>query len=181
MLECGALVPMMVSWAGTTPAAKTSQNLISFCDFLPTLAELTRAKLPPGVTIDGKPFTPMFYGQNGGDWLRNWIFVLLRPEQKNTYTQWYDREMSWKLNQSGELFDMKHAPYAEPLVPANTKNGDALAARQRLQAVLDQLNPAAGKVNPGNLKPNQKMNGGRKKAKPNGNNADSENANAPDQ
>ena len=181
MLECGALVPMCVSWAGTTPVGKTSQNLISFCDFLPTLAELTGAKLPPGVVIDGKPFTPMFYGQTGGDWLRNWIFVLLRPEQKNTYTQWYDRETSWKLNQSGELFDMKHAPYAEPLVPANTKDGDALAARQRLQAVLDQLNPAAGKVNPGNLKPNQKKNGAGKKANSSGNNPDSENANAPDQ
>ena len=167
MLECGALVPMMVSWPGTTPAGKVSQNLISFCDFFPTLAQLAGASLPKGVTIDGKPFTPMFYGQTGGDWLRDWIFVLLGHN-------WYDREPAWKLNQSGELFSMTNAPYAEPLVPAGTKDADALAARQRLQAVLDQLNPAAGKVDPGNPKKAGKTKAGKKKARQN-----SQNANAP--
>ena len=141
MLECGALVPMIVSWPGTTPAGMVSQNLISFCDFVPTLADLAGAKLPDGVTIDGKSFTPLLHGQTSGDWLRDWIFVLLGRN-------WYDRESSWKLNQSGELFDMKNAPFAEPLVPADTKDGDAIAARKRLQTVLDQLNPAAGKVDP---------------------------------
>ena len=58
MLECGALVPMIASWPGTTPAGKVSQGLINFCDFFPTLAELAGAKLPAGVTIDGRHFTP---------------------------------------------------------------------------------------------------------------------------
>ena len=141
MLECGALVPMIVSWPGTTPAGKVSETLISFCDFFPTLAELAGAKLPQAVTIDGRPFTPLFYGQTSGNWTRDWIFVLLGRE-------WYDRELSWKLNQSGKLFDMKNAPFAEPLVPSDTQDKEALAARQRLQAVLDQLNPAGGKVDP---------------------------------
>ena len=166
MLECGALVPMMVSWPGTTPAGKVAPNFISFCDFLPTLAELAGAKLPPGWVIDGKPFTPMFYGQTGGDWLRDWIFVLLRHE-------WYDRERGWKLNQSGDLFDMKNAPYAEPLIPADTKDAAALAARQRLQTVLDQLNPAAGKVDPGPLD--------KKKQRKRQLVMDSENANEPNE
>jgi len=166
MLEGGALVPMMVSWPGTTPANKVATNLISFCDFFPTLAELAGAKLPQGVTIDGKPFTPMFYGQTSGDWLRDWIFVLLSHN-------WYDRELNWKLDQSGELFDMKNAPFAEPLVPADTKDSDALAARQRLQAVLDQLNPAAGKVDPSLQK--------KKKNRKNQPVQDSQNANAPNE
>ena len=174
MLEGGALVPMMVSWPGTTPAGRVATNLISFCDFFPTLAELAGAKLPPGVTIDGKPFTPMFYGQTSGDWLRDWIFVLLGHH-------WYERELGWKLNQSGELFDMKNGPFAEPLVSANTKDGAAIAARQRLQTVLDQLDPAAGKVDPGNLRKNGK-NAKKKKDKKQSVQAmenTSENANAP--
>jgi arylsulfatase A len=172
MLEGGALVPMIVSWPGTTPTGQVATNLISFVDFFPTLAELAGAKLPPGVTIDGKPFTPMFHGQTSGDWLRDWIFVLLGHN-------WYDREQGWKLNQSGELMDMKNAPFAEPLVPAETQNGEALAARQRLQAVLDQLNPAAGKVDPGPPGKMKKKNG-KKKSVQEIENA-SENANAPDQ
>jgi hypothetical protein len=39
---------------------------------------------------------------------------------------------------------MRNAPFAEPLVPADTKDEAAIAARRRLQVVLDQLNPAGG-------------------------------------
>jgi hypothetical protein len=39
---------------------------------------------------------------------------------------------------------MSGAPFAEPLVPPDTKSETAIAARQRLQAALDQLNPAGG-------------------------------------
>jgi len=169
MLECGALVPMIASWPGTTPAGKVSQDLVSFCDFFPTLAEVAGAKLPEAVTIDGKPITPILHGQPGGNSLRDWIFVLLGHH-------WYDRETSWKLNQSGELFDMKNAPFAEALVPPNTKDAEAIAARQRLQTVLDQLNPAAGKVDPDREK--------KKKKARKGNNQpvqDSGNANASDE
>jgi arylsulfatase A len=173
MLEGGALVPMCISWPGTTPAGKVATNLISFVDFFPTLAELAGAKLPTGVTIDGKPFTPMFYGQTQGDWLRDWIFVLLGQK-------WFDRELNWKMNQSGELFDMHQAPFAEPLVAANPENQEANAARQRLQTVLDQLNPAAGKVDPGNQKKNGKRKKGKKPSAQEIENA-SQNANPPNE
>jgi arylsulfatase A-like enzyme len=173
MLEGGALVPMMISWPGTTPTGQVATNLISFVDFFPTLAELAGAKLPAGVTIDGKPFAPMFYGQVQGDWLRNWIFVMLD-------NQWYDRELSWKLDQTGELFDMKNAPFAEPPAPANPENKEAAAARQRLQTVLDQLNPTAGKTGTPH---GQKNKGKLKMNKPGESQAvtGSENANAPDE
>jgi arylsulfatase A len=173
MLECGALVPMIVNWPGTTPPGQVSKNLISFADFFPTLAKLAGAPLPEGVTIDGKPFNPMFFGQNTGDWVRDWIFVLLGRN-------WYDREMSWKLNQSSELFDMKNAPFAEPLVPADTKDTKALAARQRLQTVLNQLNPAAGKMDGGGgrLGKQSKKNAGATGKQPD---EDSQNANAGNQ
>ena len=118
----------------------------------------------------------MFHGQNSGDWLRDWIFVLLGRN-------WYDRELSWKLNQSGELFDMKNAPFTEPLVAADTKDSDALAARKRLQTVLDQLNPAGGLVDPGDGSGRAAKKKNKKKAvmmnAPGDN--DSNNANAPDQ
>ncbi len=61
---------------------------------------------------------------------------------------WYDRDMIWKLDQSGELFDMKNAPFKGPLVPAGAQSAAAVAARQRLQGVLTQLDPADGKYGP---------------------------------
>ncbi|HNQ90662.1 MAG TPA: hypothetical protein PKM73_18765 [Verrucomicrobiota bacterium] len=44
---------------------------------------------------------------------------------------------------------MSDAPFAEMLVPADSKDASALAARKRLQAVLDTLNPAAGVLDDG--------------------------------
>jgi len=141
MLEGGALVPMIASWPGVTPAGKVSENMTSFCDFLPTFAELTGASLPKGVTLDGKPFAQMLLGKTTEP-QRESIFVLLRRN-------WYGREMEWKLNEAGQLFDMRNAPFAEPLVPPDSQDTEAMAARQRLQALLDELNPAGGKVDPG--------------------------------
>jgi hypothetical protein len=173
MLEGGALVPTMISWPGTTPAGQVATNLISMADFFPTLAELAGAKLPPGVTIDGKSFTPMFYGQTQGDWLHHWIFVML-------HNKWYDRELDWKLDQTGKLFNMTGAPFAESLVPASPENGEAAAAHKRLQAVLKQLNPAAGWKDPGLPKKGSQPKKGKKKTAEVDENA-SENANESDQ
>jgi hypothetical protein len=115
----------------------------------------------------------MFYGQTQGDWQRDWIFVMLRND-------WYDRELDWKLDQSGKLFNMMGAPFAEPLVPASPENKEAAAARQRLQVLLDQLNPAAGWKDPKRDEKSQKSKSPKKKTAEEIENA-SENANASDQ
>jgi len=179
MLECGALVPCMASWPGSIPADKISQHLIDFSDFLPTLAEVAGAKLPAGVTIDGKCFAPQMRGQSDV-WPRDWIFVELGRH-------WYDREMGWKLNEARELFDMRNSPFAEPLVATNTQDQAAILARNRLQAILDQLNPAGGIVDPGDGSGRHAANVNReakkaakKKAAQNGQKMDSENANGPE-
>jgi arylsulfatase A len=136
MLEGGSRVPMIVSWPGTTPAGKVKRDFVDFSDFFPTFAGLAGAKLPEGVTIDGHSLVPQIKGQLGNP--REWVYVELSGK-------WYVRDKRWKLTQSGELFDMKEAPFVEKLVPADTTDAEALAAKKRLQAVLDHLNPAAGK------------------------------------
>jgi arylsulfatase A len=141
MLECGALVPCLISWAGQVPAGKVPSGLISFADFLPTLAEIAGAKMPASLVVDGKTFAPQLLGRSE-TWPRDWVFVELGRH-------WYDREMNWKLNEAAELFDMQDAPYAEPLVATNTANPATVASRARLQSVLNQLNPAGGIVDPG--------------------------------
>ena len=74
---------------------------------------------------------------------------------------------------------MRNAPFAETLVPANQQDDVATTARKRLQTVLDQLNPAAGKFGPGGDSesegPKKKM-GGKKGGKQN-----SEDANEPEE
>ena len=115
--------------------------MINICDFYPTLATVAGAKLPAGLIVDGRDFTPQLLGESQA-WPRDWIFVELGR-------RWYDRDRDWKLNQVGDLFDMHGAPYTEPLVPADTQNPDAIAARKRLEVVLKELNPAGGIMDPG--------------------------------
>jgi len=137
MLEGGARVPLIANWKGVTPTGRAIKDLIDFSDLLPTFAEVAGAKLPQGVTIDGRSFAPQLRGKKGDP--RQWIFVQLGRN-------WYVRDDGWKLNQAGELFDMKDSPFVEKPMPADSTDELAVAARKRLQAVLDKLNPAGGKT-----------------------------------
>jgi len=132
MKEGGSRVPLIVNWKGTTPAGQVSKDLVDFSDFFPTFAELADAKLPEGVMIDGRSLAAQLQGQQ--DKPRQWIFVQL--DQK-----WYVRDRGWKLNNQGELFDMKEAPFQEILVRLDSTEPQAQAARTKLQAALDSLQP----------------------------------------
>lgn len=139
MTEGGANVPLIASWKGVTPAGRVLRDLVDFTDLLPTFAELAAAPLPPGVKLDGHSFAPQVRGGKGTP--REWVFTQLD-------SRWFVRDDGWKLNEHGELFDMKDAPFAELPVPVEATEATAVAARKRLQAVLAELNPSAGKTEP---------------------------------
>jgi len=137
MLEGGARVPLIANWKGVVPAGRVRNDLVDFSDVLPTFAEVAGAKLPQGRTYDGHSFAPQLHGDKGDP--RQWIFVQLGA-------RWYVRDDGWKLNRAGNLFDMKDSPFVERLVPADSPDATAVAARKRLGAVLDALDPATGKT-----------------------------------
>ena len=140
MLEGGAHVPLIVNWPGVTASGKVSSDLVDSSDFLPTFAELAGAKVPEKTIIDGRSFAAQLRGEKGQP--RDWIFIELAR-------MWYVREAAWKLNQKGELFDMSKSPFEEKLVAADANDPMATAARKRLQAALDKLNPAGGILDDG--------------------------------
>ena len=140
MLEGGSLEPLIVNWPGVSPAGRICDDLIDSTDFLPTFAAVASAKLPVNTALDGHNFLPQIQGEKGQP--REWVFLQLA-------NQWYTRNHDWKLTQSGQLYNMSDAPFSEKLVPTNTTDTVALAARQSLQSGLDQLNPAGGFVDKG--------------------------------
>jgi arylsulfatase A len=154
MLEGGSRVPLIASWKGTAPEGRVLEDLVDFSDFFVTFAELAGAKLPQGVALDGHSFAPQLRGEKGSP--REWVYVQLGMK-------WYVCDQGWKLTQYGELFDLSDAPFVESPVPAETANDQAKAARQRLQAVLDKLDPAAGKMVPD--EPRAKKAGRKKRQK----------------
>lgn len=142
MLEGGAHVPMLASWPGTTPAGVVNTDLVDATDFLATLVELGGATRPAGVTLDGRSFAAALRGEKGTP--RDWVYVELNGKS-------YVRDARWKLTNHGELFDLADAPYREIAVARDTGDTEAVAARARLQEVLDTHPAAAGDE----LKPKQ--------------------------
>lgn len=135
MQEGGGLVPFIVSWRGTAPAGQVTDALTDASDLFPTFAELAGVPLPAGRVIDGRSFAARLRGADVPH--RTWVFNQLARN-------WWVRNAGFKLNQSGELFDLSRAPFAERPVPAGSGGPAAEAARRELQTILDQLNPAGG-------------------------------------
>lgn len=130
MLEGGSRVPLIVNWPGTTPAGVVRKDLVDFTDFLPTFVELAGGQPASGIKIDGRSFAPQVRGQSGTP--REWAYVQLGNER-------YIRDARWKLTGTGELFDMKEAPFRQIQVPANSTEPEAKAARERLKVALSSL------------------------------------------
>ncbi len=135
MEEGGGHVPFIVSWPGVTPAGRQDANFTDASDLLPTFAEIAGAPLPEKRVIDGQSLLPQIKGNSAAE--HNWAFTQLGGH-------WHVREAGWKLDETGQLFDMRNAPFEEIPVPADTQDTEAQSSRQRLTKILAQLNPAAG-------------------------------------
>lgn len=133
--DTGAWVPLIASWPAGTAAGSVYDGVVDFTDILPTCLDL--AGLRPHQGVDGVSFAPQLQGQHGKP--REWIFVLGGD-------RWYGREAKWKLNSAGQLLDVSDSPYAETLVKPQDDTPESKAARMRLLAVLDKLNPDKGET-----------------------------------
>ena len=125
LTDDGTRVPLIANWPGVTPVG-SNDDLIDFTDFLPTLCELSNAKLPADRVIDGHSFAPQLRARPNR--VRNWVF-----------TEWagkrWIRDKDWKLYASGKLYDMRQ-DNSETKTAAGV---EADAARARLAPVLAQL------------------------------------------
>ena len=54
LFEGGIRVPSIVSWPGKIPQGEVRSQMATGCDWFPTLAEFSGAKLPKGHKLDGK-------------------------------------------------------------------------------------------------------------------------------
>lgn len=135
--DAGTHVPLIAQWKGHIPAGKVNQDLIDFTDFLPTLADITKASLPGGVTIDGHSFAPQLFGQKGTP--REWIFCHYDPRWANFKFSRYAQDKQFKLYFDGAFFDYHQDPLEKsPIAQASLSPAQA-RGRQKLQKALDAL------------------------------------------
>ena len=137
MLEGGSLVPMIVQWPKVVKKGQVSNSLVVSTDFFATFAEIAGTEMPKNVIHDGVSFLPILKGDK-------------TKERKNIFMQlanmYYVRSHDYKLNEKGELYDMKNAPFEEILIDPAKMTPKELAAKKELQAELDRLNPKGGYI-----------------------------------
>jgi len=135
MTEAGICVPFIVRWAGYGPKGEATPALVDFSDLFPTLVDLAGAKLPMGLTIDGRSFAPLLYAKPGARSPRDWIYSQLGRQR-------VVRDERYKLHEDGRLYDLVNDPLE---TQALTDRGEPRVAdaRKWLSEVLTSFPPDA--------------------------------------
>ena len=129
MTDCGTHVPLLVRWPERIKAGSVCEDLVDLTDFLPTICELTGAKLPEQ-SIHGRSFAPQLLGKPGKP--REWIHIQNADNRQL-------RNNDYMLNNKDQL--RRVVPLWEaPAKPNENRDPEKeAAARISLQAVFDAL------------------------------------------
>ncbi len=138
----GTHVPLIVGWSGTAKSGHVVEDLVDCNDILPTIFQACGIAPPRGEVFDGESLLPQIKGQAGSH--RDWLFFHHDPlpgadKERFTLQRWAI-DKRWKLSeQSGNLYDLIADPEeTQPIDPVKA-GPEAVAARQKLQAVIDGM------------------------------------------
>jgi arylsulfatase A len=80
MTDAGTRVPLIASWpAGIKQPGRVVDDLVEFCDVMPTLCEVTGADLPANYPGDGSSIIPVLQN-NASARKKDWIYIWYRGQ-----------------------------------------------------------------------------------------------------
>ncbi|MEW6304215.1 MAG: sulfatase-like hydrolase/transferase [Verrucomicrobiota bacterium] len=134
LTEPGGDVGLLVNCPARIPGGRTIA-LADFTDVFPTICELARVPLPPGLLLDGRSHASALLRPSGARPARQWIF-------NQYHTRRVVRDERYKLYSTGEFYDLARDGDEQRNLAGSGETG-AAAAQGKLQAVLDSLPPDA--------------------------------------
>ena len=149
--ENGVCAPFIVNCPGLVPRGVVTDALTDFTDLLPTFAELSGAKVPRDLKIDGVSIAPLLLGK-AKDSGRKWIMALglgaARLDEKGVrgkvdYTERVIRNKQYKVwvseqQEISQLYDLLSDPFEQKNLIESTKP-EHLAAIEKFQVVVDTM------------------------------------------
>jgi arylsulfatase A len=118
---------LIVNWPKSIAPGSVSEDLVGFSDWLPTVAEIGRAKLPKEVKFDGQSFGSSFRGKNES--ARDFAFA----ESKGGRA--FVRDQRYKLYANGKFYDISiDQEERKPLA-----KGEATKSRKRLENAIREI------------------------------------------
>jgi len=145
----GCHAPLIVNCPGAVPAGKVCSDLVDFSDVLPTVADITGAKLPD-VTLDGRSFWPQCRGEKGAP--REWIYQYYYPKGGSRETVWA-QDQQYKLYADGRFYDVVKDRHEANAIVAGKGSPEAEQARVKLRKAIDSMPPRGEKLKSGRAKP----------------------------
>ena len=145
MTDEGTRVPMIVSWPdGIKKPGRVVDDLVEFSDVMPTLCEVTGAKLPEGDRGDGVSFLPVLKNEERK---KDWIYIWYRGQvmvRNQKYSLVAKRDGSQaKLTRyngafDGEVLKIEALSEEEKVIKKEFESILAQMAKERLSGVDEE-------------------------------------------
>ncbi|MCX6327811.1 MAG: sulfatase-like hydrolase/transferase [Bacteroidia bacterium] len=120
--EYGIHVPLVAYWEGKIKPGQVNSNLVDFTDFLPTLCDAAKIKLPESFITDGRSFLPLMLGESYTP--REWLFCHYDPMKSGFTKARFVHNKEWKLYESGEIFNVINDPLEKNVIPESALNSE---------------------------------------------------------
>ncbi|UCG28161.1 MAG: sulfatase-like hydrolase/transferase, partial [Bacteroidales bacterium] len=135
-MDTGIHVPLIISWPAKMRRGKVYDGLIGFCDFFPTLAEISRTEVPEN---DGQSFYPLIVGKPYER--KEWILIHYDPiwsEFLNRQRNRFVKSEDYKLYLDGRFYYLPDDPFEENALPDDLFSEEGKEIRKNLQQILDK-------------------------------------------
>ena len=146
--NAGTHVPLIIQWPDMIKKGFSTNHLVDFSDFLPTICEAAGILITDKSNIDGKSFLPLILGndQPTREPIYSWFKNNRRPFDVSVYA----RNQRYKLYDNGKFYDTKEDPREANSLNIESLNHEAtkvygllrktitLNAKRRLDAVSNQ-------------------------------------------
>ncbi len=140
----GTNIPLLAYWPGHILPGQTSQTLIDFTDFMPTLADIAQIPVPTTYgTLDGTSFYDNMLGITGKN--RDWVFCQWDNNPiDNVPVERYINDAELKLYDTvgvgnGKFYNIAVDPYEKSPIPDSQLTPTQLARKAYFRSVLDTL------------------------------------------
>ena len=135
----GTHVPLIASWPAVMKMGRVSKDLISSADFMATICAAAGIDAP--AATDGVSFLPQLQGEKGHP--REWLYTWYSPrQQQDLSVKEYAFDQRFKLHRTGQFFDVSADVGEKNNISPTVTAADGVAAKQKLQGVLDRFKDA---------------------------------------
>lgn len=136
MTDAGTRVPMIASWpAGITQPGRVVDDLVEFCDVMPTLCEVTGAALPASYPGDGSSIVPVFQ-DNASARKKDWIYIWYRGQVMVRNKQY---SLLAKTDGNDARLTRYNGPFDGETLEDSTLSETERAIKEQFEATLARL------------------------------------------